>query len=189
MKKKRQTFFNNDRVWIALTGIATLILALVAYIELNESNKTAKENKKINSQNFLEDLKRDFLTKDSREILILIESNQLRFEAITNTFSIFQRDTTLSSKQYFDSISPDKKFYFSNEIDDYLLSHLEDLGKLYKKDLLTLEDIDQDFGYYIETCFQNPQIQKYIQWVRNTTKDSSIYDKLEFIYKELKKKK
>ena len=75
-------------------------------------------------------------------------------------------------------------FISSYEMDDFILMHLEDLGFLYKKGEMGIEDINQLFGYYIVIVWENPEIKKYIDWVREV--DSDIYSNFEHLYHSLK---
>jgi hypothetical protein len=74
--------------------------------------------------------------------------------------------------------------FSSYEIDDFLLQHLEDLGFLFKKKIIDLNNIDQLFGYYVVVVFENCEIKKYIDWARQD--DDDIYSNFEYIYHKLK---
>ena len=68
-------------------------------------------------------------------------------------------------------------------IRDFLLQHLEDIGFLYKKHLIDIVNVDQLFGYYIESVFESEAIKKYTAWVRKDGND--IYSNFEGVYTAL----
>jgi hypothetical protein len=68
------------------------------------------------------------------------------------------------------------------EVDDFL-GHFEDLGVLNEQTLIGLLMIYELFDYYIETCWENKEIQKYIKQQRSEIEGGvDIYDKFEYIY-------
>ncbi|HEY5123179.1 MAG TPA: hypothetical protein VIK14_05535, partial [Ignavibacteria bacterium] len=74
----------------------------------------------------------------------------------------------------------------SNEVDDLLLGHFEDLGIYLENKMLTLNFIYEGFEYYVKTIWKNEQIQKYITEIRKSKKeDKDFYDKFESIYKSV----
>lgn len=120
--------------------------------------------------------------------MFLIENDFLKFESVpineTESYHIF---TNNLPNQYFpyivDNILQEKKYFMTQEIDDFLLQHFEDLGILNDSRMLTKYEIEQTFGYYLETCWKNEEIQKYIKWA--SADDSDIYSKFRLICRKL----
>ncbi len=191
-KNNHFAFFKSDIFWSATTAIFTLLLAAVAYFQLNESNRTEREKTKIEAEQFLQKLKSDFFTKDERDLMILLEMNALKFKVIKNDsgydLAIFEKNIPSKFSEYTNAISPSRGFYYSTEIDDFLLSHFEDLGKMNKEGLIDSYNIDQDFGYYISTCYENSAIKEYLEWIKSDKNDKDLYQNFDFIYKKLNSK-
>ena len=60
-------------------------------------------------------------------------------------------------------IKSEKTGYTAFEIDDLLLGHFDDIGWYEKRGLIDVETIREMFGYCIYECYQNEEIQKYLQ--------------------------
>lgn len=175
--------------WTALTAIFTLFLVLVGYDQLEKFNET---NKRV----FLQNLKNDFFTDYERTLMFLIDNKYLIFNTIKldgneiyntkNEISFFINTVDNRIDFIIDEIPLLKRKYFtSNEIDDFLLQHFEDIGILYENENLTKEDIVETFGYYLETCWGYKEIHTYINHVREVTKDNDIYMKFENLCNKL----
>lgn len=174
---------NWDQVWIFITAIATVGLAIIGRRQLNDLNKTAKSD-------FLNKLKNEFFTKDSRALLILLETSSLYFNKETgiDNFGVFEIRISKELDKYLNqSFDPERKYYYTQEMDDFLLGHLEDAGLLLKTGRITIEDANQQFQYYVNTVYDNKQIQEYIQWAKEQAGDDDIYSGLKYIYEELNK--
>lgn len=68
-------------------------------------------------------------------------------------------------------------------MDHFLLVHLEDLGFLYRKGEIDIENVVQSFGYYLEKIWEDCLVKKYIDWTR--TEDPDIYSNFEFVYHKM----
>jgi hypothetical protein len=184
------SFLRNGLFWTAFTGIATLLLCWVAYYQLNESNSAARDQNKIAAETFLHNLKTDFFTPEARDLLILLEMNALKFRVVAEDSGqtketdllIFEKEIPPKFKKYADSILPAKSFFSSNEIDDHLLNHFEDLGILFRKHLIDSFDIYEYFSYYIITCHEDSAITHYISWLRRENQDKDIYENFDLVY-------
>jgi len=193
MKKRTRifSFLRDGLFWTAFTGVATLLLCGVAYYQLNESNNAAKDQNKIAAEAFLHNLKTDFFTPETRDLLVLLEMNALHFQVIREDSGkaseryllIFEKTIPQRFKKYTDSILPEKSIYASNEVDDHLLNHFEDLGILFRKHLIDSSDIYEYFSYYIIVCHENMAISEYISWLRRENKDKDIYENFDLVYR------
>ncbi len=181
-----------DTFWSAVTAIFTALLFFATFFlvffgrtQLLLLNETYKDN-------FLQQLKKDFFTKESRDLILLLEYDLFIFNKheINDSgyelafFEIKDIENEKTKEILKDSII--KKLYTSFEMDDFLLQHLEDLGFLVKKNKVKIDlyDIDQLFGYYVVAVFESEIIREYIKWVR--TDDDDIYSNFEYLYHKLK---
>ena len=120
--------------------------------------------------------------------MFLIKNEFLKFESIqineTESYHLFVAKIPDNYLPYLaDTTLQEKKYYMTQELDDFLLQHFEDLGLLYEKHMLTKYEIEQTFGYYLETCWKSEEIQKYLKW---TSKDDpEIYSKFRLICRVL----
>jgi hypothetical protein len=179
--------FWNAVIAISTAGlfIATVVLVFLGWKQFSALNKTNKET-------FLHQLKDDFFTDEARSIMALLEYDLLKFSTTkmeTNSedelafFEVIEihNDTV---RKVLHRIKTERAFISSYEMDDFILMHLEDLGFLYRKGEVGIEDIDQLFGYYIEVVWENTEIRKYINWTRGI--DPDIYSNFEYVYHKLK---
>ena len=173
--------FTWSNLWAFITATATVFLAGSAYIQIKELNATAH-------QEFLHKLKEGFFTKNARDLITLIENDALIFTQKTKIkdFAIFKIHISETLKEYLKfSIDANRQYYTTQEIDDFLLGHLEDAGLLLRRKFIKTKDADQQFEYYVSVVYENEEIKKYIDWARGD--DSDIYSNLQFLYVELKK--
>jgi len=173
-------------IWGAITAIATLLVAVVGFYQLRALNNT-------NRATFLQNLKNDFFTDYERRLIFLLEDGFLLFRGIspneaTTSFEFYYFISAIpeNAKLYIeDQVLATRQFYTTQEIDDYLLQHFEDLGLLYEKKIVSKYEIEQTFGYYLKLCWENEEIQKYIRYVQEATGDPDIYSKFKMICDEL----
>jgi hypothetical protein len=183
-----------DLVWAAVAAIgaigaaiATLWLVIVGLRQIGDLNTAGSET-------FLQNLKKDFFTEEARYILALAENELLEFHIGVidpaknpkKEFGFFEIKS--SPSQQLEKMLRDLSFkegtlISTYEMDDYLLQHLEDIGFLYKKKRVDIYNIDQLFGYYIESVFESAEIQKYIAWARKDSDD--IYSNFVLVYNDL----
>jgi len=194
--------FDCNCFWASITAFGTIMLAIltlclviIGKIQLDKLNNTSKEN-------FLHKIKMDFFTVEARRIMFFIDYKLLNFNLYKlnpisesndelAVFEIKKIENELVTNTLLDTINleteklnKDKKAFTSYEMDDFLLSNLEDLGFLYRKKLIDIHNIDQLFGYYIVNIFENSTIKEYIEWTRKD--DQDIYSNFEYMYNELK---
>ncbi len=177
--------------WIKISTllgtITTLFLVILAYFQLKEGNEIAKGD-------FAHRFKTDFFTEQTRNLITLFDNNLLDFKILSNAdqgiefgyFIIDDSKLKLISNSSLNLIGSMKKIYTAYEIDDYLLSHFEDLGLYKKKELLDIDYIYNGFDWYIECIYENKEIQKYLKWTTNDESSADSYDDFMYIYQELK---
>lgn len=172
-----------ESFWIAVTGIGTIGLSVIAYIQLGNILEVNEQNARAVAATFLNDFKTGFFTEQQRILILLIEKKYLKFNKSEEVF-----ENTAPKK--FISKFPDLHFlhrqcYLTQEIDDYLLGHFEDAALLKQNGVITLEDAEQHFEYYLSAALENEEIAKYIDWVQNEG-HSDTYKRAQELYKELK---
>ena len=184
------SFWRDNLFWTASGVIVTGLVCWVAYSQLSESNREAKNQNKIAAETFLHNLKTDFFTKETRELIFLIEIDALRFDNIKEDSGQLEKELPIfiinipsKFRPYVDSNLRIKKYFTSDEIDIELLNHFEDLGILYKKGLIQASDIYEYFSYYISLCHENSAIDSYVKWTRKDIRDNDVFDNFDSIYK------
>lgn len=184
------SFLRDNLFWTALGVIVTGLVCWVAYSQLAESNREAKKQSKIAAETFLHNLKTDFFTKESRDLIFLIETDALQFRTVKEDsgrkgreLPVFSLNIPDKFEPYVDSGLRVKKYLSSTELDLELLNHFEDLGILYKKCLIDSADIYEYFSYYITLCHENSAIDRYIKWTRTDSTNKDVYDNFDNIYK------
>jgi hypothetical protein len=162
--------------------VATIILVLYGKGQMRKISSTSRTN-------FLLELKRDFFTETGREIYALLQHNLLQFQVQKIENSSLQIASFIVRKDNAEVLSllkvngqVDQSFTVF-EIDNYLLTHLEDLGFLYEEGELTIGAASQLFGHFIIFVWEHEEIKKYIEWVR--TDNAHIYRNFECIYHEV----
>jgi len=164
--------------------VATIILVLYGKGQMRKISST-------NRTNFLLELKRDFFTENGREIFSLLQHNLLEFQVqdIANSdlkipSFIVRQDNAVVLNLLKVNVQADRSFTVF-EIDNYLLTHLEDLGFLYEQGEMTIHAATQLFGHFIIFIWEHEEIKKYIEWVR--INNSDIYSNFEYMYLKVKK--
>ena len=149
-------------IFTAAIAFFTAFLFFVAYFQLKKLNKTS-------SADFIVRFKDTFFTDHNRKLLGLIDEKLLKYDG--NSFEITDIDVE------------EKAFISAYRMDDYL-GHFEDLGLFEQKKVVTLEMVYELFSFYIESSWENEEIQKYIHDQRKEPNCSDVYDKFESLYKK-----
>jgi hypothetical protein len=166
--------------WAMLTAVTTVVLALIAYWQLGDLARTGKSD-------FLYKLKKDFFTDDARRLMFLIDNDLLEF--CSEEISYFQ---ILKPK------SPEAEIRLSELgitgsgvstylIDDVLLGPLEDVGFLLKRDLLSRDEVYEQFDSYVQACGDNDAIRAYLKFSRTGEGNEDVYDGFQYLYDQLEK--
>jgi hypothetical protein len=169
-----------------LISISALIIVLLGCVQLKNFNNSKKAD-------FVHRLKTDFFTEQSSTLIVLIDNNLLKFDTISNKkdsidFGFFSVDTLKINR--IKSKLPNlfvKTNYSAYDVDNYILNPLDELGQLYKRNILDIDYIYDGFGYYVESVYENVQIQKYIEWVRADENSKDTFENFDYIYNEIKK--
>jgi hypothetical protein len=151
------SFTNN--ILTAGIFIATVTLVSVAYLQLKGINITCEEESKHNQAEFIFNFSKDFFTKETRIIIMLIDKNAIEYNETQGCFRLNEsvNDILLDIKDR-DLI---KDIYSVFEIDDFI-GHFDDIGSFLKKGMIDITDVCNYFGWYINTCWHNEEIRKYL---------------------------
>ncbi len=176
----------NADSWTAMLFFATVVLVGVAWSELNTLNKSTKAN-------FWLKLDKRFFTPEMNEIFTLLRYGVLKFKVATvkkkGDYPYFEIEENQIKKLKIPILQRErivrKKYFAPEEIDDYLLGILEDASRMVEKGLITLDEIDHAFSWYIEQTCKNPAIQEYVKHIRQYYNDETLYEQLEKMYKQL----
>lgn len=183
---------NWDSLWTFGTMFITGLLAIIAYLQLTASHKTQKAD-------FAHRLKNDFFTRATSELVMLFDMGLIHFtvteddaqESLIDTHIHFKVNVEavkkLNSKLTDKGKDKEVKNYYADvEIDDLLLGHFEDIGVLLKQNSLDIETVYELFSVYVIATWENEEIQKYINWIRdNIENGSDAYDNFEDVYKRV----
>jgi hypothetical protein len=179
------------------TTVITFILLIYARSQLKsillarESEaKINQENTNINAAKFYYKLKNDFFTEGTRELIRLFEHKLLLFKSLKSRSDDFtyyfevDKDRLLLINSEIELVKPSKLIFTSNEVDDLLLGHLEDLGVLFYQKIISKELIYDGYEYYISEIGDNDQIQAYVCAIRKEKNDEDYYEKFEKLFVE-----
>ena len=161
--------------WVFITAVTTIALAYIAQNQLSINNKIA-------SATFLNEFKDAFFTEQQRIFILLIENHWLFFD---EKEGIFTSKVLEDYRDKFPAIEfLQRKYYLTQEFDDYLLGHFEDAALLEESKMITISDAEQHFGYYLSVALENDEIKKYVAWARQD--DLDIYSRTLALYEKLK---
>lgn len=174
-------------VWTATLVFTTLILALVAYVQLSNIKKTARAE-------YIKRLNDSFFTAETRNLLVLLFNSAIEFDILSikdkegkieiDKLPYFRiREFVLDQLVANGLLSLEKwrKGYNAFEIDDLLLGPL-DIGRFERKDLVDFHSAESTFGYYIrELVGKNEEVKKFL----DDEGSQGNYDDLEYIYAEV----
>jgi hypothetical protein len=169
------------------TAIFTALILIVAWTQLRKMNKTSNAE-------FMLKLKTDLFNEKTSLLFSTIQIKCLKYitpkKGGVSYFEIeADRIEDLKIKneiiRKIKNLRDGSYIVDSVELDELLLGHIEDLGILYKKKILDIEMIYEEFFYNIEKCWENQDIKNYIKHVRQTEGWDTYYE-LENIFNKCK---
>lgn len=149
-----------------VAALAAIGAVLVAWYELGSTRKTTRAD-------FAKRFVESFFTEETRGLFALLMNSALEFKILEINakdgkkidelpFLEIKKDIASQLKGVID-VPSGKSGYSAFEIDDLLLGHLDDIGWYEKHKLIDPDTIEEMFGYYIDECFKNEEIQKYLK--------------------------
>jgi hypothetical protein len=170
---------NRSVLWSMLSALSTLILLILAYLQIRDVNQT-------NSAEFSHKIKNDLYTPENIRLITLFDDGLLEFESDSNNFAWFSLDT-LDYKELPRQVSLGEipVTYNIFEVDE-LLQHFEDLAFYHRKRRVQTAYIYNHFAYYIEMLWQNEGIANYVKWQRGQEHNGYAYRDFEKLFKKMK---
>ncbi len=165
--------------WTFGIVIATLALAAVAWYQLNDLKKTTNAD-------FMLRFRNNFYSSDTRRLEILVDKKLITYVNDTSNVEYFQIDSvrlkkyqSVLAKEQIDSVEGYKIDAY--KVDDELLSHFDEMGYFEKDGILSIRLIYEFYGWDIKTCWENPEIKKYIEAERKAY-GKETYSNFESLY-------
>ena len=75
-----------------------------------------------------------------------------------------------------------KETYSTYEVEDMILNHFEDLNLYRKNGLISEEYLYNGYTWYIETIYENKQIEKFINWMNDGLVNNDSYSGFKELY-------
>ena len=168
-------------IGILLGTAATLLLVLVAIVELWRISRTA-------SADLIFRLTSRFFEPHHRILVSLIEGDYLQLEArepIHHSYFLVLEEKILETSlhQEIKNLLLSKKAYSVQEIDDFL-GQFEDLAALEKQNTLDVRLIYSAFSLYMDEIWKSEAIQDYIELSR--TQSADFFEGFETLIKKCK---
>ncbi|AZF90259.1 MAG: hypothetical protein BPH100C_198 [Phage 5P_2] len=66
------------------------------------------------------------------------------------------------------------------DLDEYL-GYFELLGALVRRGTVFFEDVNDLFGYYVETAWEHPSIREYVEEIRRESGDPTAYEHFQYL--------
>jgi hypothetical protein len=175
-----KTFCSAEVFWVMFTGVATVILIIVAWKQLGDLGRISKAD-------FIYRLKNDFFTDETRRLIFLVEATLIKFVAEPVAHFVIEVPDQAAYGPRLQELGVAEKSVSTYIIDDKLLGPLEDAGLLLDDGVITPRQAYEVFYTYTRSCAENSEIQKYIKWVRREPSDFDIYDQFLAFHEKLEK--
>ena len=176
----RKTVLDPAIFWSMVTAIGTLLLVYIAWIQLKDIAKTRKHE-------FIDKIKSVFFTVEARRLLFLIEYDFLRFHAAAIPYFEVVKTQVGNNEKRYTELGITWETLSTYTVDDVLLGPLEDVGILEASRVIDVKQAYLTFSYYVIACWENKQIQNYVEWARKDRETPDIYSQFENLYKKMKK--
>jgi len=163
--------------WLVVATCAlvfvTAMLWWISKTQIGGLRTTYASEREHQKAEFIYNFSKDFFTLENRIIMMLIDYVALRYEEADmgegrDRFGHFVVNKAIVSMMKLDpkDLSCIKGIYSAFEMDD-LLGHFDDIGLFQQKDMIDMKDVCCYFGWYITKCWENAEIQKYLQTQKN----------------------
>lgn len=177
--------FNNDLskgnaamdwncIWGSVTAISTVALFFLGMWQLRKLNRTT-------SADFLHHFVVDFFTSDTRYLITLIDMDWIVFDR-KDSIPVFRIKKDDEVRKIEHELGKSRSFFTVYEIDDLLLGQFEDMANLERKNVVDISMIYNTLSWYLETVWNNKEIQAYVKWHRSLKNCSNIYEDSEYLY-------
>lgn len=182
---------NSAEFWTAVfTGVltvATIVLCRLGYAQLKGIRKTSKAD-------FVFKFTSEFFNPLNQNFILLCDNFalELKYKKIdyndqikSDSFPYFEVDQKIINQLPLDQhkLNSIKKSYSCYEIDDFL-GYFEDIGKFEKEGLISIENVYNSFGWYIQTAWDNNAIKEYLKIQKQS--ESDLFENFNYISKKCK---
>jgi hypothetical protein len=166
----------------AMVALVTALLVLVAWWQLRKLSKT-------NSADFIHKLATDFFTPEARRLMNLIDCEALEFDNKETRpyFKVNLCKLYRTNPREFWECLIKKKYYSTWEVDDFLLGHFEDIGRLVEDGIVEFQMVNKVFSSYIPKVWDYDHIQAYVMSERKRKEDKTFFKQFEDIAEKFKK--
>lgn len=169
-----ETLRRPESFWSMLTTVTTIVLAWVAYRQLSDLARTGKSD-------FLYKLKKDFFTAEVRQLVFLMENDFLEFRSGDIPYFAIVPGKDLEAQSRMKELAISETTVSTYVVDDLLLGPLEDVGILLKRNMLSLEEVYEQFESYVQLCADNHAVGAYLKLSRSGEDNEDVYDGLEYL--------
>lgn len=175
-----------------LAAVFAAFLVWVAWSQLGRLSDTS-------SADFIYKMNTIFFTPETRTLITLIDRGALEYRSPFNDGK--NPDDDIKPQPYFEVIEKKlnethlpielrqhlikNKYYSTWQIDDLLLGHFEDIGRLEQRGIVDFQMVYDVFSWYIEVTWKSNQIKDYIRYTRedqeNDPIDTLFYNQFQYI--------
>lgn len=182
-----KTIYDPAVFWAMVTAVATVLLVTATSLLVWVGVIPLVRNKQAD---LAERLRQDFLSSLAQNVLFLAAHNLLIFVSEPPRtgiegmafFQIQQMDGNIFQQRLVQIVG-DQRIFMTFEIDDRILTPLEEVAFYVKDGELTFDDAFRVFGTYFDIIFSNREMQRYITWLRQRAPDA--YMRAEQLYERM----
>jgi hypothetical protein len=184
-----KTIYDPAIFWVMVTAVATVALVFatiglvwIGLVPLVRSKKAA----------LAERFKEELLTPSAQGIFFLAAHGFLTFvidrqsgDREMGYFAIIKLNENIM-QQRLDQMFGEQRIVMTFEMDDEILAPLEEVAYYEKRGEVEFDDVYRIFGDYIDVCWSNKEIVRYIDWLRERMKIDA-YKNMEALHTRLRK--
>jgi hypothetical protein len=183
-----KTIYDPAIFWAMITAVATVLLVVATILLVWIGLIPLVRNKKAE---LAERFKEELLTPSAQGIFFHASHGFLTFAVDKRPnggeigyFAIIKLSENIM-QQRLDQMFGDQRIVMTFEKDDEILAPLEEVAYYEKHGEIEFEDVYRIFGDYIDVCWENGEIVKYIHWLRAHMKKGA-YKNMEALQKRLR---
>jgi hypothetical protein len=180
-----KTIYDPAIFWAMVTAVATVLLVAatvglvwIGLIPLINARKAE----------FADRFRSELLSSSAEKIFFLVAHGFVEFRVDPTTkrpyFFIIEASENII-KQRIEQMLDGQRIILTFEIDDEILSPLEEVAYYEEKKVLDFDYVYETFADHIDVFMSNKEVVKYITWMRETT-GMDVYRKLEKLHAKIK---
>jgi hypothetical protein len=180
-----KTIYDPAIFWTMVTAVATVLLVAatvalvwIGLIPLINARKAEFANR----------FRSELLSSSAKKIFFLVAHGFVEFKVDPTTkrpfFLIIEASENII-KQRIEQMLAGQRIILTFEIDDEILSPLEEVAYYEEKNVLDFDYVYETFADHIDVFMSNKEVVKYITWMRETT-GMDVYRKLEKLHAKIK---